>query len=41
LLRYRGALAELHTEPLNCALYFTALGHMHHLVELDLVGRGT
>jgi ATP-dependent helicase/nuclease subunit A len=41
LLRYRNALAELHTEPLCCALYFTALGHMHHLVELDLAGRGT
>ena len=41
LLRYRNTLADLHTEPLCCALYFTALGHMHHLVELDLAGRGT
>ena len=40
LLRYRSALAEFHTEPLRCALYFTALGQLHHLLELDLVARG-
>ena len=36
LLRYRRALRELGPEPLRCALYFTALGHLHHLPELDL-----
>ena len=36
LLRYRSVLRELHTEPLRCALYFTALGRLHPLAELDL-----
>ena len=36
LSRYRRALRELHTEPLRCALYFTALGCLHHIRELDL-----
>jgi ATP-dependent exoDNAse (exonuclease V) beta subunit len=36
LLRYRRALRELGPEPLRCALYFTALGHLHHLPDLDL-----
>jgi ATP-dependent exoDNAse (exonuclease V) beta subunit len=36
LLRYRRALREMGPEPLRCALYFTALGHLHHLPELDL-----
>ncbi|RLA60446.1 MAG: DNA helicase UvrD [Gammaproteobacteria bacterium] len=35
LLRYRSALRELYTEPLCCALYFTALGHLHHLDEVS------
>jgi ATP-dependent exoDNAse (exonuclease V) beta subunit len=39
LLRYRAALREIATEPLRCALYFTALGHFHHLAELDLPAR--
>lgn len=36
LLRYRRALRALGPEPLRCALYFTALGHLHHLPDLDL-----
>ena len=36
LLRYRQALRELGDEPLRCALYFTALGRLHHMPELDL-----
>jgi ATP-dependent exoDNAse (exonuclease V) beta subunit len=40
LLRYRGAVRELADEPLHCALYFTALGRLHHLPELDLPAVG-
>jgi ATP-dependent exoDNAse (exonuclease V) beta subunit len=36
LLRYRRVLRELGPEPLRCALYFTALGHLYHLPDLDL-----
>lgn len=36
LLRYRRILRELGREPLRGALYFTALGHLHHLPDLDL-----
>ena len=36
LLGYRQLLRALGDEPLRCALYFTALGHLHHLEELDL-----
>ena len=39
LLRYRQALRELAHEPLRCALYFTALGQLHHVEELDLGAR--
>ncbi|PLW68889.1 UvrD-helicase domain-containing protein [Pseudohalioglobus lutimaris] len=33
---YRDSLAARGEEPLRCALYFTALAALHHLVELDL-----
>ena len=36
LLRYRDALQSVGHEPLCCALFFTAIGQFHHLVELDL-----
>jgi ATP-dependent exoDNAse (exonuclease V) beta subunit len=36
LLRYRDALREIGPEELRCALYFPALGHLHHIAELDL-----
>ena len=39
LLQYRHALRELADEPLRCALYFTALGRMHHIEELDLAAQ--
>ena len=39
LLAYRDMLRELATEPIRCALYFTALGHFHPLPELDLPAR--
>ncbi len=39
LLRYRDALRELFGEPLRCALYFTALGQLHHVTGLDLDSR--
>jgi len=36
LLCYRDALRELVKEPLRCALFFTALGYLHAIPELDL-----
>jgi ATP-dependent helicase/nuclease subunit A len=36
LQRYRDALGGLSDRGLNCALYFTALGQLHRLPELDL-----
>jgi ATP-dependent helicase/nuclease subunit A len=36
LLRYRQALREITAEPLRCALYFTALGRLYPVPELDL-----
>lgn len=39
LQRYREAVSELCGEPIACALYFTVLGHLHHLGELDLPAR--
>ncbi len=39
LRAYRDALCELVTEPLRCALCFTALGHLQVLPELDAPGR--
>jgi len=39
LLRYRDALRCLGPQPLRCALFFTALGHLHRLEDLDLPGR--
>ncbi len=39
LLAYRDMLRELATEPICCALYFTALGHFHPMPELDLPAR--
>lgn len=36
LCRYRDALQLLGSEPLRCALFFTALGHLHRLPDLDL-----
>ena len=38
LLRYRSALRALSDEPICCALFFTALGRLHHVTSLD--GRG-
>ncbi len=35
LALYRDTLATLCAEPLRCALYFTGLGHLHRLPELD------
>ena len=34
--RYRQALREITSEPLRCALYFTALGRLYPVTELDL-----
>ena len=36
LQRYRDALRSLGGQALRCALFFTALGHLHPLTELDL-----
>ncbi len=36
LLCYRNALRGLVHEPLRCALFFTALGYLHVMPELDL-----
>jgi ATP-dependent helicase/nuclease subunit A len=36
LLRYRDVLRALAKEPLRCALFFTALGQLHHIEDLDL-----
>ena len=36
LLCYRDALRALVSEPLRCALFFTALGYLHAMPELDL-----
>jgi ATP-dependent helicase/nuclease subunit A len=36
LLRYRSALRALSDEPICCALFFTALGRLHHVKSLDL-----
>ena len=36
LLCYRDALRGLVSEPLRCALFFTALGYLHVMPELDL-----
>ncbi len=36
LMLYRDAVRQLGAEPLRCALYFTALGYLHVVVELDL-----
>ena len=36
LQRYRSALRALGDQPICCALFFAALGHLHHVVELDL-----
>jgi ATP-dependent exoDNAse (exonuclease V) beta subunit len=36
LMRYRQALREITAEPLRCALYFTALGRLYPVAELDL-----
>jgi ATP-dependent exoDNAse (exonuclease V) beta subunit len=36
LLRYRQALRDITAEPLRCALYFTALGRLYPVTELDL-----
>jgi len=33
---YRDAVRLLSEEPLHCALYFTALGHLHTVAELEL-----
>jgi ATP-dependent exoDNAse (exonuclease V) beta subunit len=33
---YRDAVRMLGAEPVRCALYFTALGHLHTVTELDL-----
>ena len=39
LQAYRDALRVLGEQPLRCALYFTALGYLHPLAELDLPAR--
>jgi len=36
---YRDALRTLGGQPLRCALFFTALGHLHPVTELDLPAR--
>ena len=36
LLRYRQVLRELTVEPMRCGLFFTGLGQLYHLPELDL-----
>ncbi len=33
---YRDAVRTMGAEPVHCALYFTALGHLHTVTELDL-----
>ncbi|MEH6636686.1 MAG: UvrD-helicase domain-containing protein [Halioglobus sp.] len=38
LQRYRDAVRTLGEEPLCCALFFSALGHLHPVTELDLPG---
>ena len=38
LRRYRDALGGRFKEPLRCALFFTALGYLHAVEELDLPG---
>ncbi len=35
LRRYCDAVRQLGQEPLRCALFFTALGHLHRVPELD------
>lgn len=40
LQRYRDALRHRCSEPLRCALFFTRLGHLHTMPELDLPGEG-
>ncbi len=35
LTRYRDALRQLDSRPVRCALYFTALGYLQHLPDLD------
>lgn len=40
LLCYRNAVRFLGHEPLRCALFFTALGQLHIISELDLPGPG-
>jgi ATP-dependent exoDNAse (exonuclease V) beta subunit len=39
LLCYRDALRTLGGQALRCALFFTALGHLHPVTELDLPAR--
>ncbi|MEE4146087.1 MAG: UvrD-helicase domain-containing protein [Halieaceae bacterium] len=39
LLRYRNALRELGGEAIRCALYFTSVGQLYHMKELDLGAR--
>ncbi len=39
LLRYRQALSELGREAICCALYFTSVGQLYHMKELDLEAR--
>lgn len=41
LRSYRDAVRSLGNEPLRCALFFTALGHLHVLKALDLPGLDT
>ena len=41
LLRYRGALRALSDEPICCALFFTALGRLHHVKSLDVTEKVT
>ena len=36
LERYRDAVRSLGKQPVRCALFFTALGYLHPLAELDL-----
>ena len=36
MLRYRDALRAISPAPLRVALYFTAIGHLHRLHDLDL-----
>jgi ATP-dependent helicase/nuclease subunit A len=39
LQRYRNAVRELDHSPLRCGLFFTAIGHLYTLAELDLPAR--